>query len=105
MGTSPSSQIGQRLANAIIALFDKEMDTLEAAIQQSHPVLVAWLRKRAHLSHDYSCGTMVRLYNALCYTDDPVLTVVGVSRLIRALRAWHAVVGPSGFNMLYSDVA
>ena len=105
MGTSPSSQIAQRFANAILWVLFRRMDEAEAGHTAHEPQLVRdWLQRRKGLDHD-EFGTQSRLYDALMYTDDPALQVVGVARSIRLLAIWHDMVGPDGFGLMYAKAA
>ena len=105
MGTSPSSQIAQRFANAILWVLFRRMDEADAPHRDGEPATVqAWLHRREALEHD-EFGTQARLYDALMYTDDPILQVVGVGRAIRLLAVWHDMVGPDGFGLMYAKAA
>lgn len=85
-GLSPASNIAQRWAYAIMAMLGEKMDELEAR----HPPkkgspLHQWTQQRTK-----SLGSKEgRLYFTHMYTDDPVMVVVGVDRMIRLLTAWH----------------
>ena len=107
MGTSPSSQIAQRFANAMLWALFRRMDAAEvdAAAAEAEPAAVrAWLARRERLPHD-GYGTQARLYDALMFTDDPIFHVIGVERAIRLLATWHGMVGPDGFNLMYAKAA
>ena len=107
MGTSPSSQVAQRFANAIVWALARRMDAAEQAAADATaelPVVREWLETRRSLPHD-DYGSSARLFDAQMFTDDPVLQVVGVERAIRLLAQFHALVGPDGFNLQYARAA
>jgi len=96
MGLTPSSEIAQRLANALLQVFSQRLRAAEArqGWQQS-PQERRWRAGRAHLPHD-ALGPQDRLHDALMYCDDPAMCVVGVKRAALAIRVWHEMIGGSG---------
>ena len=102
MGFTVSSQIAQRLANAIMQAFSIELEKREAVFSAlESEATKAWLRARTALAGD-DYGSQARLFDCACYTDDPLLMVIGVERAVRALKLWHSMVGPSGLNLAYA---
>ena len=108
MGLSPSSQVAQRLANALMRALMIRMDAAEEAWRLSggrdDPRVEAWLAARRDLPHD-DYGSQARLFNGLMYTDDPQLTVVGVQRTVRMLVCLHELCGPDMLNLMYAKEA
>lgn len=92
-----ASNIAQRFANAVIHIFLKEFDRLDApflgAERGLHPVLDAWLSHRESLAcHAPERGhNQARLLTAAFYTDDLFSLVLGTARAVRAKEAWFAV--------------
>ena len=79
MGLTPSSEIAQRLANALMQVFSAKLRAAEA--EMGWPMSDAereWRKKRESLPHD-TLGSPARLHDALQYTDDPIFLVVGLS--------------------------
>ena len=96
MGLVPSSEIAQRLANALMQVFAQRLRAAELA--QQWPQCEAerrWREARARLPHD-SLGPADRMFDALMYTDDPCWTIVGVERTVLAIGVWHDIVAGSG---------
>ena len=105
MGTSPSSQIAQRFANAIIWALFRKMDALDQPhLESEGPAVREWIAARRSLQHD-DYGSHARLYDAQMFTDDPQLQVVGLGRTIRLLAAFHDLVGPDGLGLMYARAA
>ena len=96
MGMTPSSEIAQRFANALMQAFCRRLDEAEAKanfiISEAE---AAWRSTRSGLAHD-QYGTQARLFDANMYTDDPAMCVVGVRRTVLAIRVWHEMVGGAG---------
>lgn len=96
MGLTPSSDIAQRLANALMRAFARNMRTAEEQqAWQPSAAEAAWRSRRAQLPHDV-LGPQDRLFDCLQYTDDPVMTIVGVKRAALAVRIWHEIISGSG---------
>ena len=96
MGLTPSSEIAQRLANILMQEFSKRMAAEEArCAPPADATVAAWLSRRASLPHDM-LGSQSRLWDAMCYTDDPAMVVLGVKRAARAIRIWHDIVQGTG---------
>ena len=96
MGLTPSSEIAQRLANALMQVFAARLHEAERA--QDWPQCDAeaqWRARRATLPHDM-LGSQARMFDAMCYTDDPCWTVVGVRRTVLAIKVWHDIIDGSG---------
>ena len=84
MGFTVSSQIAQRLANAIMQAFSIELEKREAVFSAlESEATKAWLRARTALAGD-DYGSQARLLDCACYTDDPLLMVIGVERAVCA---------------------
>ena len=84
-GMSPSSNIAQRFAHALLWLLFQQFDAEEAAAHDIavDPVLAEYLRDRAALGPDQAA-----LYTAACYTDDTRFAVVGANRAARLMQRW-----------------
>jgi hypothetical protein len=96
MGLVPSSEIAQRLANALMQVFSEKLSTAEAAAGwEMTDAERAWRRTRAALPHDM-LGSAARMHDCGQYTDDPYMLVVGVRRALLAIRVWHEMVSGSG---------
>ena len=78
MGMTPSSEIAQRFANALMQAFCRRLDEAEAKanfiISEAE---AAWRSTRSGLAHD-QYGTQARLFDANMYTDDPARCVWSV---------------------------
>ena len=110
MGSTPSSQIAQRLGCALIQALYKHMDIAEAEAEANElaqhpeggpdfpPALTDIRRARAALPHD-SYGGMSRCYDCVQYSDDLRIATFGPRRMARLLRAFHDVIGPGGANI------
>ena len=96
MGLTPSSEIAQRLGNALMHVFSQKLLAAEReqGWEQS-PIEKRWRARRAHLPPD-TLGPAARLHDALQYTDDPVWTIVGVKRTVLAIKVWHEIIHLSG---------
>lgn len=117
-GTHGASNIAQRFSEALLSLFRRDMDRADA------PHLpAAWRQRRTavqagapqpcfDLPAEPTEGAPVdggeaslrvcpqeRLYAVYMYTDDPVFITVGISRTIRALRAWRRLTDGVGLIM------
>lgn len=104
MGLAPASQIAQRLANALMQIIFQRMDAGEETwLPRQTAGVRAWLKERGALPHG-PYGTQARLYDALCYTDDPLFQIVGVERTIRLLKILHDLLGPEGINLMLAKV-
>ena len=97
MGLTPSSEIAQRLGNALMQVFARRLRAAEER-QGWHPSPreAAWRAQRASLPHDM-LGPADRMFDAQMYTDDPIWTIVGVKRTLLAIMIWHDMIGDSGF--------
>ena len=96
MGLVPSSEIAQRLANALMQVFAQRLRAAEQ--QQQWPQSARereWREQRAALPHDM-LGPADRMFDCMMYTDDPIWTVVGVQRTALAIQVWHEMVDGSG---------
>ena len=90
-GIFPASGIAQRKAYAQMALVWIEFDRLEESVELCG-FLSRWKAQREEL------GLSTRLAFGRQYTDDVCVVVLGTARMVRFLRAWHAVI--SRFNIL-----
>ena len=99
MGFTASSQIAQRLANALVQLFSLLAEDADAAFTaadaQHCERFQFWLDQRRALSSD-QYGSHARLFEMLMYTDDPLAVIVGADRVVRALKLWYSIIGPAG---------
>ena len=59
------------------------------------------LARRQSLGSD-EYGSHARLFEILMFTDDPILLIVGADRVVRALKVWHRLWGPTGANFEYA---
>ena len=102
MGFTASSQIAQRLANATIQAFCKELERRERErLGTESEATRKWSGQRAHIPAD-EYGSQSRLFECLMYCDDPVFLVCGVELAVRALTLWHQLVGPTGLRLEYA---
>ena len=90
-GIFPASGIAQQKAYAQMELVWIEFDRLEAPIVLSS-FLARWTAQRVRL------GLSTRFAFGKQYTDDVCVVILGVARMIRFKRAWHAVI--SSFNIM-----
>ena len=121
-GVSLSSSIGQRAAELVLNSFRRRFDEEEEALfsrildptsskcfgvgsldelSRSADGLTdacRWIQQRRLLSL-HTGNNELRLYSAHVYTDDCIITVVGSSRMIRALRIWHATTNAYNIDM------
>lgn len=96
MGMTPSSEIAQRFANALMQSFCRRLDKAEASADfPRSQAETAWRNARSELSDD-QYGTQARLFDANMYTDDPAMCIVGVQRTLLAIQVWHQMVGEAG---------
>ena len=95
-GLSPNSNIAQRFANAIVYMFTKRFDKVEAPFfeMESDPARRRWIDARKAMG-PHQC----RLYIIKMYTDDVKFVVVGAERLIRFLRCWDSLMKDMGLIM------
>ena len=96
MGLVPSSEIAQRLSNALMQAFSKELakaEQLEGWV--CTPAEQQWREQRSAMPHDM-LGSQARMWDCMCYTDDPAVLVVGVDRAVLALRVLHRILKRSG---------
>ena len=111
MGWTKASGLAQRVGNLIVRELLLRVDARERAHRHEEaPQTIAWLEARASLPAD-EYGPMDRLWDASIYTDDPKITVAGSppsavggisARPLRVIEEFHALVGPSGLNLLLS---
>eukprot|EP00966_Prymnesium_polylepis_P037371 867851-Prymnesium_polylepis.1 len=86
MGFTASSQIAQRLANAMIQLFALTFEKEDAPfLARESPAVRELLALRQSLGSD-EYGSHARLFEILMFTDDPILLIVGADRVVRALK-------------------
>ena len=102
-GTHGASNIAQRFSDALLHMFREDFDAIDEPFLQAdrRPSHVAWRQTRAKLASRLGRPAHVeqRLYMCLCYTDDPLIAVVGVERAVRALRAWRKLTQDVGLIM------
>ena len=97
MGFTPCSNIAQSVGDAILWLFDQFMAAAEAAAGLE-PCLKSIMHERAR-RHGARHG---RPWNGRCYTDDILLVLIGVNRLVRAVVVWRTLLRKAG--ILGADV-
>ena len=96
MGLTPSSEIAQRLANALMQVFSERLIAAEEAQGWARSdAEMQWRARRASLPTDM-LGPASRLHDAMCYTDDPCWVVVGTKRTALAVRVWHEIIIGTG---------
>ena len=119
-GGSLSSNVAQRVSEAVVADFRQQMDIEETKLFALvlDPVsglctpynvpdsttfvdgwtdACRWIHERRMLSIETG-KPQERLYSVHIYTDDPVFSVVGNERLLRAMRIWNKVTKDWGFR-------
>ena len=119
-GGSLSSNVAQRLSEAVLSDFRSQMDLEEdrlfalildpvsglctpynvpdgASLVDGWTDACRWIHERRLLSVETG-RPQVRLYSAHIYTDDPVFSVVGNDRLLRSMRLWNKVTSDWGFR-------
>ena len=93
-GLRPASNIAQRFADAILEIWRKRMDIIEAPhineLRRTVPAFDLWCASQSK---------PIRLYAAMIYTDDPVFLVLGPERMARALRVWTTLCHELGLMM------
>ena len=98
MGMTPSSEIAQRLGNALMQVFAMKLRAAEAEQGwQPSDAERRWREQRELLPHD-ALGSAARMFDAMQYTDDPCFLVVGVQRALLAIRTWHEIIAGSGLQ-------
>lgn len=107
-GCHPASKIAQRFSDALLYLFREDMDSLESEAEKERPLRPAELQWRASRAKAATAsGRAVkeesRLYAALCFADDPVIIVIGVTRAVRALQAWRQITQGAGLIMAIEE--
>ena len=103
-GCHAASNIAQRASEALLHIFRRRMDRLEAAYLcakcDPRPVFQQWREGRLRLQRRRGVkGNQMRLYTSLMYTDDVVHVVVGVPRALRLIREWRAFLEEVGLMM------
>ena len=98
MGASPSSNICQDVANALMAkllqLFDEADAPRLERLRRENEQFDHWMRVREAMPHD-DYGTMARLASSLQYTDDHWGCVVGAEGADTFLTVFHRFIGPA----------
>ena len=96
MGLVPSSEIAQRLSNALMQAFSRELAKAEAREGWvCTPTEQRWRQQREAMPQDM-LGSQARMWDCMCYTDDPAVLVVGVDRAVLALKVLHRILKSSG---------
>ena len=102
-GTHPASNVAQRFSDAILHLYRIDMDAADAPhlAADQRPAHIEWRAARAKVAANANVPASgeQRLYFCLCFTDDPIIGVVGVQRAIRALRVWRRLTNDLGLIM------
>ena len=88
-GMSPSSNIAQRFAHALLWILRRRFDAEEAELfaQETDPERRAYLQERTKMGAE-QCA----LYLAEIFTDDSEFIIVGVERAARFLTAWGKLI-------------
>ena len=98
VGLRPASNIAQRFAEAVVAIWRGQMQ--EAAIP--------YLQQAMERSADFACWVTLcggihcaaeQLFAVFIYTDDSMFVVLGAERMARALRIWKSVCSRVGLLM------
>ena len=84
-GLTPSSNIAQRFANAMLWILQQRVDADEVLLfeREQNPVLLSILATRRALGPDQA-----RLWSGFVYTDDSHFLVIGAARMVRVLAHW-----------------
>eukprot|EP00965_Chrysotila_dentata_P132726 4388592-Pleurochrysis_carterae.AAC.1 len=97
MGASPSSNVAQDLANALMLHLLRDMDALEEPrlrrLEVECAAFARWMRTRRSMPRD-AYGTQARLHDGLMYTDDSIKLAVGPEGALHLLTAFHRMIGP-----------
>ena len=99
-GLSPSSNVAQRFAEAILWLLRRRVDKDEAALRaaDTDPAHQAFFAERAALGPGQD-----RLVTSRCYTDDSHFFALGVDRALSVLRHWSDITSSIRVQMASSD--
>ena len=121
-GVSLSSNIGQRFAEAILAIFRRRFDEEESALFETildsstglcTPYSVRdsislqddgwtdvcrWIHERRRISI-ISGRNELRRYTVHMYTDDPIFSTISTDVMIRAMRCWNTITTDLGLKM------
>ena len=101
MGASPSSQVAQRFANAMLQQICMRMHYEEKA-RWANPRLddltdkareALWARRGLP---KICYGSQAAMFNLLMYCDDARFVVAGAARAVRLLRHFWDIIGPNG---------
>jgi hypothetical protein len=107
-GPSKASQLAQRIANFVMEMFYRRMDTCTCKVDapfveaeaERNPGLKAWLKARGtEVDGKWQWTVQCRLYAALMYTDDPVFVGLGADRTVRMLLVWERLTRELGLIM------
>ena len=86
-GIRPASNIAQRFADAILAIWKRRMQTLEEpftiALMKANPIFASWVHSRGGVA-----AATAALFAAFIYTDDPIFIIIGAERMARGLHCW-----------------
>jgi len=92
MGLFQSSNIAQRFAHFLVALFRKEADLIEDELDDDEgPAVQGWRKHRRGLP-EHAHFRQDRLFAVHMYTDDIIVICVSVQRAVRLLKVWHRVI-------------
>jgi len=94
-GVKCGSYIAQGWANLVLFLVRKTMDEMEAASKEDNNLLADMLSAR---KAKWAKQEQVGAYYTVMFTDDSATALIGISRVIRYLCAWHEVT--SKFNIM-----
>ena len=97
-GLRPASNIAQRLAEAIVAIWRDQMQEAEISYRQQAMERSAdfarWVKSRGGVH-----SAAAQLFAVFIYTDDPIFIVLGAEHMARALRIWNSVCSRIGLLM------
>ena len=102
MGLFQASNVAQRAAHALMAMFRQDMDAAETLHCDLHPELLKWQADRRLLSA-HAQVPQDRLYVCHMYTDDTICIVIGVDRMVRALSVWRNLCQSINLMMAIAD--
>ena len=97
-GLRPASNIAQRFAEAIVAMWrdqmqEAELPYLQQAMDRSAD-FARWVASRGGIH-----SAAAQLFAVFIYTDDPIFIILGAERMARGLRIWNSVCSRVGLLM------
>jgi len=107
MGTSPSSNIAQRMLTEATLSFEEDFNSTDLPVIDAMCASNARFAKMVEARKKLSARTghcELALLKVLGFTDDCLLCIVGAARCVRGLVAWRRHMGPDGANFLMARV-